>query len=672
MRQFIEIILITVIIALIFGENTFAEKVNNHKPLNIRVVTAIYEPFVMYKEGKLVGYDIDLLNEICKKNNISYTITVTTFQDMLLRVRNGRADMAIGCIYVTEEREELFNFSESYMEGGLALVVSPRSSIRTVYDLEHMTLGVKKDASGDKFAMNLIQQGYSINVVRFQDTVDSFVALENGTVDAVLNDYLNSVYLLNKYFAGNIKITKGNWGDIVYDRKKIAFPVAVHNKELLKIISDSIHELKSQNFTDMLYWKWFAIMPPPNIAKRIIFFTSIIVLTILFSFLVVQLYIRRKRIHELQMLESHFRNLINDLNVGVFILQKGRIVLTNYEGARIACTSFETIIETTMDEYFNEYSITDETILQYSSFAELEKALQYTHHIHRGVWLRKDNHLLPVLFRIRPVTWMGRQAVECVVNDTTEITHLLTQHEQLKGQLLQSQKLEIIGQIAGGIAHDFNNILTVMLGYANLIEKTIDAKNKDGIEKIIQAGNHAKEIVSKLLTFSRKKAFNAVELKVHTIIQNAISLLHTAVSKNSKVELSLYAHNDVIMGDSTEIQQMIMNLILNAAEAMPQGGSITIKTENITMANEKKGIIETIPVGEYICITVKDSGIGIAPEVLEHIFEPLYTTKENGSGLGLAIVWGIIKQHKGFIDVVSTPGTGTSFFIYLPVVKSKF
>lgn len=671
MRQFIKIILITIIIALTFVSSIFAEKVNDTKPLNIRVVTAIYEPFVMYKEGKLVGYDIDLLNEICKNKNINYTITVTTFQDMLLQVKNGRADMAIGCIYVTEEREELFNFSESYLEGGLALVVSPQSTVRTVYDLEHMTLGVKKDASGDKYAMSLLKQGYSINVVRFQNTIDSFDALVNGRVDAVLNDFLNSVYLLNKYFAGNIKITKGNWGDIVYDRKKIAFPVAVHNKDLLKIISDSIHELKSQNFTDMLYWKWFAIMPPPDIPKRIIFYASAVVLTILFSFLIVQLYIRKKRIHELQMLESHFRNLINDLNVGVYILQKNKIVLTNYEGARIASASFENIIGKTLDEYFKEYFIKDEISVRYSSFFELQKALQHTHYIKQGVWQRKDNSSLTVLFRIRPVIWMGQQVVECVVNDTTEITHLLTQHEQLKGQLLQSQKLEIIGQIAGGIAHDFNNILTVILGYANLVEKSIDDKHKPAVGKIIQAGSHAKDLVSKLMTFARKKAFNAVELKVHTIIQNAISLLHTAFSKNSEVALSLYAHNDIIMGDPTEIQQVIMNLILNAAEAMPQGGTIIIQTENITLVNEKSGIIETIPAGDYICITVKDTGTGIAPEHLEHIFEPLYTTKENGSGLGLAIVWGIIKQHKGFIDVISIPGTGTSFFIYLPVVKSK-
>ncbi|NMB65204.1 MAG: amino acid ABC transporter substrate-binding protein, partial [Spirochaetes bacterium] len=252
-------ILLTVTIALKYFGGAFANQVHTTKPLHIRVVTAIYEPFVMYKDGKLVGFDIDLLNEICKHNNISYTIHVTSFQDMLQQVKEGKADMAIGCIYVTEERERWFNFSESYLEGGLVLVLPADSSVRTIYDLAHMTVGVKMDASGDKYAMKLIAQGYDISMVRFQDTVESFNALIAGRLDAVLNDYLNSVYLLNKYFSGSIKIAKGNWGDIVYDRKKIAFPVSIHNKELLNIVSDSIHELQSQNFIDMLYWKWFAV-----------------------------------------------------------------------------------------------------------------------------------------------------------------------------------------------------------------------------------------------------------------------------------------------------------------------------------------------------------------------------------------------------------------------------
>lgn len=659
-------IFLTVTIALNFFGSVFAEQVHTTKPLHIRVVTAIYEPFVIYKDGKLVGFDVDLLNEICKHNNMSYTITITSFQDMLLQVKEGKADMAIGCIYVTEERERWFNFSDSYLEGGLVLVLPADSSVRTMYDLANMTVGVKKDASGDKYAMQLVAQGYDINVVRFQDTVESFNALVDGRLDAVLNDYLNSVYLLNKYFSGSIKIAKGNWGDIVYDRKKIAFPVSLYNKELLKIVSDSIHELDSQNFIDMLYWKWFAVMPPPDVSKRVIVYIGTVVMTVLFSFLIFQLYERRKRIRKLQSVETHFRNMINDLNVGVYILQKNAIVLTNNEGARIAGTSVESIMGKTLDDYFDEYSVSGGTIAQYASFDEM-KALLSSLHIHRAVWKRKDGVNLTVVFRIRPIMWMGQAAVECVVNDTTELTHLLVKQEQLKGQLLQSQKLEIIGQIAGGIAHDFNNILTVILGYANLVEKSIDDNNKPAIEKIIQAGNHAKDIVAKLLTFSRKKAFHASDIHLHSIISNVVSLLHTALSKNCEVVQLLRAFNDTISGDATEMQQVIMNLMINAAEAMPQGGTITIQTENTTVANEKVGLVETIPAGDYVLLTISDTGTGIDPEHLEHIFEPLYTTKEKGSGLGLAIVYAIVKRHKGYIDVLSAPGVGTHFYIYLPV-----
>lgn len=646
--------------------DAFAEKVNNTKPLTIRVVTAIYEPFVMYKDGKLIGFDIDLLNEICKRNAIKYTITVTSFQDMLKQVQEGSADVAVGCIYVTEQRKEILHFTEKYLDGGLVLVVPAESFLTTIYDAKHLRLGVKLNATGDRYASKLVKQGYDIEIVRFEDTVESFKALVNNKLDAVLNDYLNSVYLLNKYFSGSIKIAKSNWGDIVYDRAGIAFPVSMHNNELLKIMSDSIYELESQNFIDMLYWKWFAVMPPPDVKKRIIMYVSAIVVTILFSFLVFQLYDRRKRIYKLQLIETHFRNLINDLNVGVYILQKDRIVLTNLEGARLAGTSIESIMGTTLDDYFDEYSPVGENVSHYSSFYDLNNALKSDQLVFRAVWKRKDGASINVLFRIRPVVWMGQQAVECVVSDTTELTHLLVQQEQLKGQLLQSQKLEIIGQIAGGIAHDFNNILTVILGYANLVEKSIDDKNKNAVEKIIQAGNHAKDIVSKLLTFARKKTFHDSDIHLHSIIHSAVSLLHTALSKHCELELLLHAYNDTIYGDGTELQQLIMNLVINAAEAMPYGGTITIQTENTTVVDGKPGIIETIPRGDYVLLRVQDTGTGIAPEHLEHIFEPLYTTKEKGSGLGLAIVYGVIKQHKGFIDVMSTDA-GTSFYIYLPV-----
>lgn len=671
MKQCVAIILLTVTIALTITGGTFAEREISTKPLHIRVVTAIYEPFVMYKDGKLTGFDIDLLNEICKKNNITYTLTVTTFQDMLRQVEVGKADMAVGCIYVTEEREQRFNFSESYLDGGLVLVVPANSAVRTVHELGNMTLGVKKNASGDHYAMKLVSQGYDITIVRFEETVDSFKALVNGKLDAVLNDYLNSVYLLNKYFSGSIKITKGNWGDIVYDRKEIAFPVSTKNKELLKHVSDSIRQLESQNFIDMLYWKWFAVMPPPDVPKRMMIYTGAIIATVMLSFMMFQLYNRKKRIQQLKMLETHFRNLINDLNVGVYILQKNVIALTNFEGARIAGASVESITGKTLDDYFDEYSIIGENLSNFNSFYQMNVTLQSLQIVYRAVWKRKDGASINVLFRIRPIVWMGQQAVECVVSDTTDLTHLLLQQEQLKGQLLQSQKLEIIGQIAGGIAHDFNNILTVILGYANLIEKSIDTKNKAAIAKIIEAGNHAKDIVSKLLTFARRKKFQATDVHVHTIIQNAVALLHTALSKNCDVKLLLHAYNDVIAGDATHIQQILMNLIINAAEAMPNGGTITIQTEIVNIAANKTGNVELIPAGQYCSITIHDTGTGISKEELEHIFEPLFTTKEKGSGLGLAIVYGIVKQHKGYIDVESEPGAGTTFTVYLPLKEGK-
>ena len=635
---------------------------------NVRIVTSLYEPFVMLKDGKLVGFDIDLINEICKQNNLTYSITITSFQDIFTQIEKGRADMAIGCIYVAEEREDIFKFSESYLEGGLVLVVPADSDITTIYELDNKKLGVKKDATGDLFASKIVQKGYPIEIIRYLDTVDSFKALVNGSVDAVLNDYLNSVYLLNKYFSGNIKIAKGRWRDIVYGRKGIAYPISNSNQHLYEIINKSINDLQSSNFIDMVYWKWFAIMPPPNIPQRVMIYTGLVAVSIGITCMVFILYNRRKKIKHLSMIEEHFRNLINDLNVAVYIIQDNSIVLSNHEGAHIAGSSIESIIGHPLDDFFLEYTVINNKEIHYSSFKNLSNMVQEGPMVYRARWKRKDGTVLNVLFRIRHVQWMDNSALECIVNDTTDLTRLLMEREKLKGQLLQSQKLEIIGQITGGIAHDFNNILTVILGYANLLEASVDAKNREAVTKIIEAGNHAKDIVSKLLTFARKKVFLEQEMHLHHIIQNGILLLKTALPKSCTIDIQLHATIDTIVGDTTQIQQMLMNLIINASEAMSEGGTISIETTNVAIEHARIGKVETIHAGNYVLLSIKDTGVGIAEKDIEHIFEPLFTTKEKGSGFGLAIVYGIVKQHRGYIDVVSIPGKGSIFYIYLPVI----
>jgi PAS domain S-box-containing protein len=380
---------------------------------------------------------------------------------------------------------------------------------------------------------------------------------------------------------------------------------------------------------------------------------------------------KRKKFKELSMIEEHFRDLINDLNVAVYIIQNISIVLTNHEGAHIAGSSIESIIGYPLDYLFSEYTVINDKELHYSSFTDLSNMVQAGPMVYRARWKRKDGTVLDVLFRIRHVQWMGNSALECIVNDTTDINRLLVEREKLKGQLLQSQKLEIVGQITGGIAHDFNNILTVILGYANLLEASVDAKNREAVTKIIEAGNHARDIVSKMLTFARKKVFLEQKMHLHHIIQNGILLLKTALPKSCTVDMQLHATVDTIVGDTTQIQQMLMNLVINASEAMPEGGTINIETTNVTIEHERIGKVETIHAGEYILLSIKDSGIGIAEKDIEHIFEPLFTTKEKGSGFGLSIVYGIVKQHKGYIDVVSIPGKGSTFYIYLPVINKN-
>ncbi len=239
--------------------------------------------------------------------------------------------------------------------------------------------------------------------------------------------------------------------------------------------------------------------------------------------------------------------------------------------------------------------------------------------------------------------------------------------------LVQSQKMEAIGQFAGGIAHDFNNVLTVILGLSNLsidsLKDPDNALNKDelirNIEDIIRAGDRAAKLTKDILTFSRKQAFNSKIVNVNDLLQDNKDMVSRLLGENITFELILDHGINCIEIDPNQISLVIINLAVNSRDAMPNGGRFTIETSNICITKDMKGF--NLKPGNYINISVKDTGIGMDKTQLSHLFEPFYTTKEKGkgTGLGLSTVYGIIKQYNGEIKVKSKVGVGTVFDLYL-------
>jgi PAS domain S-box-containing protein len=267
-----------------------------------------------------------------------------------------------------------------------------------------------------------------------------------------------------------------------------------------------------------------------------------------------------------------------------------------------------------------------------------------------------------------------------------EISHFIsvkqdiTKRKQRKEQLHQARKMEAIGQLAGGIAHDFNNLLTVIHGNVQLVlmdESQLKEENRQCLKQVIDATERAGNLTRQLLAFGRKQAIQFQPLNLNDVIGNFTKMLKRVIGEHIVLQCCYAEDLPSVDADVGMIEQILINLIVNARDAMPQGGSIVITTEAISIDVSRVDSHPEAQPGEFVCITVGDTGTGIYPEYLPRIFEPFFTTKEagKGTGLGLATVYGIVKQHQGWIEVSSQLGSGTTFKIFLPAgapgVKQK-
>jgi two-component system, cell cycle sensor histidine kinase and response regulator CckA len=253
--------------------------------------------------------------------------------------------------------------------------------------------------------------------------------------------------------------------------------------------------------------------------------------------------------------------------------------------------------------------------------------------------------------------------------DVTERKLAEREKESLRSQLVQSQKMEAIGTLTGGIAHEFNNLLTVVSGYAELLlsESKADDPARSDLQKIVQAARRGADLVRSLLTFSNKSEMSLDPVDLNREVEEVKKLLDRTLPKMIEIELNLSRVLKNIEADSGQVRQVLMNLALNARDAMPEGGKLMIRTENIH--HDQYATPPGTKPGDYVQLTVSDTGIGMDNEVLDRIFDPFYTTKglAYGTGLGLSVVHGILEQHDGYISCDSTPGVGTTFKMYFPV-----
>ena len=249
----------------------------------------------------------------------------------------------------------------------------------------------------------------------------------------------------------------------------------------------------------------------------------------------------------------------------------------------------------------------------------------------------------------------------------------LSERQRLEGELRQSQKMEAIGKLAGGIAHDFNNVLTTILGLSEAMIQGHTPPNSESLKEIHHAAKHAAELTHHLLAFSRRQILQMRSLRLEAVVQNLAKMVSRVIGEDVRLEINCRNGLPPVRGDQSQIEQVLLNLCLNARDAMPQGGELRIEVRPEMLSEAWCARHKGARPGSYVLLSVKDTGVGMDEATLERIFEPFFTNKGlgKGTGLGLSMVYGIIKQHEGFIQVASKPGAGAEFSIYFPAADHE-
>lgn len=398
--------------------------------------------------------------------------------------------------------------------------------------------------------------------------------------------------------------------------------------------------------------------------------TVVLIFLLVLGVIFLGLNIYRRRLAEEALIDSegNFKMLFESAGDAMFIQElEGTCVEVNEEACRSTGYS---------RAEFRGLSLADITSPErLEAFLENRKKLMtdgraFFESVHVG----KDGKTIPVELNYRMIDYSGRRAVLAVARDISERRKAEQEQEYLSSQLLQSRKMESIGRLAGGVAHDFNNILTSILGYCEILMAGLPEGHPmlKQLEIIRNSGERGAGLIRQLLAFSRKQVLQMKPVDLNEVIGNVATMISRIIGEDIRFELRTKPVKNVL-ADPGQLEQVLMNLVANARDAMPDGGRLLVETGNELLDRQYAMTHENVKPGIHVMLAVSDNGKGITAEMKERIFEPFFTTKGKGkgTGLGLATVYGIVRQHNGYIDVESEPGSGTIFRVYLPATEES-
>lgn len=367
--------------------------------------------------------------------------------------------------------------------------------------------------------------------------------------------------------------------------------------------------------------------------------------------------------------EEHYRILAESANDTIFFVNnKNEVQYINSIGAKLFNKSIEEIIGKKLFELFSDEILEKyrRSIQEVFSTGKPLNAQTFSLFDDKKVWL--DTNLVPIKGKNDKII-----AVMGISRDITERKKVEKEKEEMREKFFEAEKMKAIAVLTGGIAHDINNMLTAIYSFAGVAIDSVDKKLPvyEYLNQICQVVRRANKLTHKLLGFSHKHLSEFKKVNVNEIIGDLKKLLNSFIGDDVTMSFDLNPNVSSVNADAHKIEQIIMNLVMNAKDAIPKGGEVTVKTENVTIDDKKIKGIPAGKSGKFVCLSVRDTGMGIEEKILDKIFEPFFTTKPDskGTGLGLSVVNDIISQHNGFITVDSKTGSGTQLKIYFPSVS---
>ena len=652
------------------------------------VKVGVYQntPLTFEKNGKTNGFFIDILEYIAGKEGWKIEYVHSSFPECLSNLKSGKIDL-LGCIAYSEERGRNFDYTyESVITNWGQIYLNKKSDIESIIDLKGKKVAVlQNDIYFNNLRKLVNQSGIKCRFIEAFEYEDVLELVEIGRCEAGL---VSQIYGLQR--ERDYDIIKSS---IFLSPQRLYWAAPKgKNQELLYTLDSYLRKLKNNQqsiyYEALAKWlgigekskfgKWFKWLISSFVVLLVLFLTVSLLLRVQVKSKTKELLIKnealikeinyRKDAEEaLRESEEKYRNLFNNAQVGLYRtrISDGKFVEANdalarmfgYEDRADILDSDYTTVDNYVDPGTREKLL---AILQeHSEFINFEARLY-----------RKDRSV--AWFRYSGRIYPEKGYVEGIGADITE-------EKRLKKRLLQSQKMEAVGTLAGGVAHDLNNILSGLVSYPELLLMDIpeDSPLRKPILTIKYSGQKATIIVQDLLTLARRGVAVTEVVNLNDIICDYLkSPEHEKLkSFHPGAEFKINLAPDLlnILGSPVHLSKTVMNLISNAAEAMPDAGTITISTSNQYLDKPVRGY-EDVQEGDYVVLSVVDSGVGMSEEDLARIFEPFYTKKvmgRSGTGLGMAVVWGTVKDHNGYIDVQSKEGEGASFTLYFSVTRKK-